>query len=186
MHPRTGERSLSEQLDTLDEIDRTLIRLMRRNPTATSTELAAQAGIARNTAMSRVRRMESRGVITGYGPDVSPQSAGFGVQAFVTLSIAQGAHQPAVAALSAIAEILEIHTVTGRGDLFIKVVAPSNEVLHLVLQQVASIPQVGRTETQLALHTTLVRTVADLITMKDDEVVRQRTAVKGAANKTKR
>jgi DNA-binding Lrp family transcriptional regulator len=165
-------------LDALDDTDRTLIRLMRGNPRATSTELAAQAGIARNTAMSRVRRLEQRGVISGYGPDISPQAAGFGVQAFVTLSIAQGAHETAVAALSAIAEILEIHTVTGRGDLFVKVVAPSNEVLHHVLQQVASIPQVGRTETQLALHTTLVRTVADLITMKDDAAARTRAASK--------
>jgi DNA-binding Lrp family transcriptional regulator len=169
---------LRDPLDDLDTIDRTLIRLMRRDPRATSTELAAQAGIARNTAMSRVRRLETCGAITGYGPDINPQAAGFGVQAFVTLSIAQGAHETAVAALSAIAEILEIHTVTGRGDLFIKVVAPSNEVLHLVLQQVASIPQVGRTETQLALHTSLVRTVADLITMKDDEAERDRRTAK--------
>jgi DNA-binding Lrp family transcriptional regulator len=68
-----------------------------------------------------------------------------------------------VAHLRTISEILEIHTVTGSGDLLIRVVARSNDHLHSVLQRIVSSPDVNRTETQLALSSTVLRTVADLV-----------------------
>lgn len=154
---------MNDSPGALDDTDRTLIRVMRTRPRVGTAELARLAGMARNTVLSRLRRLEARRVITGYGPDIDARAAGYGVQAFTTLSIAQGAHERVVAALAAVPEILEIHTITGRGDLLVRVVAPSNDTLHVVLQRVAAIPEVGRTDTQLALHTSLVRTVADLI-----------------------
>jgi DNA-binding Lrp family transcriptional regulator len=102
-------------------------------------------------------------VVRGYGPDVDPAAAGFDVRAFTTLIIAQGSHDRVVAGLAAIPEILEMHTVTGRGDMLIRVVARSNDHLHDVLQRVAALPEVVRTETHLALATPVQRTVADLI-----------------------
>jgi DNA-binding Lrp family transcriptional regulator len=156
---------LTESPAPLDDLDLTLIRLLRTRQRVGAAELARLVGVARNTVLSRLRRLEDRHVITGYGPDVDARAAGYGVQAFTTLSIAQGAHERAVAALCLIPEILEIHTITGRGDLLVRIAAPTNDILHVVLQHVAAIPEVGRTETQLALHTSLVRTVADVIAM---------------------
>ena len=99
----------------------------------------------------------------GYGPDIEPRSAGFGVCAFTTLTIAQGAHEATLRALSEVDEVLEIHTVTGRGDLLVRIVAATNDNLHQTLQRIAAIDSVRRTETLLALHTALVRNVADLL-----------------------
>ena len=56
-----------------------------------------------------------------------------------------------------------MHAVTGPGDLHVRVVARSNEHLHDVLQRILQLPGIIRTETQLALHTSIQRTVADLI-----------------------
>jgi DNA-binding Lrp family transcriptional regulator len=154
---------MTEVISGLDETDRLLIRLMRTRPRVGVADLARLTGLARNTVLSRLRRLDDRGVVTGHGPDLDARAAGFPVQAFTTLSIAQGAHDRAVHALGQIPHILEIHTITGRGDLLVKIVAPSNDTLHEVLQHVAAIPEVGRTETQLALHTSLTRTIADLI-----------------------
>jgi DNA-binding Lrp family transcriptional regulator len=102
-------------------------------------------------------------VITGYGPDIDETRAGFPVVAFTTLEISQGAHEETTRRLSEIAEILEIHTMTGGGDLLCRIVARSNDHLHELLQQVAALPSVRRSETQLALSSTDRRTVADLI-----------------------
>ena len=52
---------------------------------------------------------------------------------------------------------------TGQGDLLLKVIAETNDALHEIVQRIASIPQVERTETQLALESPVYRTVADLI-----------------------
>jgi DNA-binding Lrp family transcriptional regulator len=147
----------------LDELDRSLIATMRRRPQSTVTDMAREADCARGTVISRIKRMEERGVIVGYGPEMSSTAAGFGVLAFTTLAIAQGAHTRVVAHLRAIPEVLEIHTVTGAGDLLCRIVARSNDHLHEVLQRIVATPDVMRSDSQLALSSETIRTVADLV-----------------------
>lgn len=151
----------------LDETDQALIRLLRGQPRMSVVELARRAGVARNTVQMRLKRMADRKVITGFGPDVERRAAGYQVLAFVTLTIAQGAHEQTVAELGQIGEVLEIHTVTGQGDLLLKVIAETNDALHEIVQRIAAIPQIDRTETQLALETPVYRTVADLISRSE-------------------
>jgi DNA-binding Lrp family transcriptional regulator len=148
---------------TLDSLDRRLIGRLRVEPHATVSDLAGFLGCARGTVLTRLRRLEQRKVVTGYGPDIDPAAAGLQVLAFTTLAISQGSHNRVVAHLRTIPEILEIHTVTGSGDLLIRVVARSNDHLHSVLQRIVSSPDVNRTETQLALSSTVLRTIADLV-----------------------
>ena len=148
---------------SLDATDLRMIAELRRQPRASLVQLAQAVKIARGTAYSRLERLESEGVISGYGPEIDAISAGLGVMAFATLDIAQGSHAKTTSALAKIAEILEIHTVTGVGDLHCKIVARSNDHLHEILQQIAGIATVLRSQTQLALSTSLQRTVADLL-----------------------
>jgi DNA-binding Lrp family transcriptional regulator len=149
---------------SLDDIDINLIRLMRTRPKTPVAELARLANVARGTAQARIMRLEQAGVIEGYGPDISASTIGYDVLAFVTLEIAQGQDDKIAAHLTAIPEVLEVHAVTGPGDLLCRVVARSNEDLHHVLQQVLGAPGITRTETHLALHTRLRRSEADLLT----------------------
>ena len=147
----------------LDATDGAMIAALRRAPRASIAELARTVDISRGTAYSRLERLEREGVIVGYGPDLDEVRAGYAVQAFTILEISQGSHDETIGHLQRIAEILEIHTVTGGGDLLCRVVAHSNDHLHEILQQVVAIPSVTRTETQLSLSSTRRRTVADLL-----------------------
>lgn len=157
------QRTLSDGLVRLDSLDRRLIARLRLAPHSTVSDLAAVLGCARGTVLTRLRRLEDRKVIVGYGPDIDPIAAGFGVLAFTTLAISQGSHNRVVAHLRTIPEIMEIHTVTGSGDLLVRIVARSNDHLHQILQRVVSSADVNRTETQLALSSTILRTTADLV-----------------------
>ncbi len=150
-------------INDLDAADKALIGLLRLHPRASVSELARRTGLARGTVHSRLDRLDESGVIIGYGPDIDPRAAGYDVQAFASVSIAQGRHDETIAKLSSIAEIVEVHTVTGDGDLLLRIIATTNDHLHAVLQQVTHIPEVGRTETQLALATPVQRSIADLI-----------------------
>lgn len=146
----------------LDELDRQVIAALVDHPRASVTQLAQRCGVARGTMYGRIERLERWGVITGYGPEVDAAAAGFGVLGFCTLEITQGSHAATMEALRAIPEILEIHTITGAGDLLVRVVARSNDHLHEVLQHVTAIPTVRRSQTQLALASTVNRTIAQL------------------------
>lgn len=155
---------LDEMTRHLDSIDLRLIASMRRSPRASMSELARDVGVARGTAYARVERLEADGVISGYGPDIEPNMAGLDVLAFCTLEISQGTLDTTAAALGAIPQVLDVHTVTGVGDLHCRIVARTNDHLHVVLQQIAAIPTVERSQTQLALSTVLHRTIADILT----------------------
>ncbi len=147
----------------LDATDLRLLSALRLSPRASHTELARTVGIARGTLYSRLDRLETEGVIVGFGPDVDPVKAGFDVLAFTTLEIQQGSYDETVAALGKVLEILEIHTVTGTGDLLCRIVARSNDHLHVVLQEITAVPSVLRTQSQLALATSVRRSLIEVL-----------------------
>ena len=60
----------------LDEIDRTLVRELVADGRATLAHLAATTGLSVSAVQSRVRRLESRGVVTGYSARVDPEAFG--------------------------------------------------------------------------------------------------------------
>lgn len=148
---------------TIDELDARLIHLLRTSPNLPVVEMARRLEVARGTVQARLDRLTRTGVITGFGPDVDPARAGFGVLAFATLEISQGSDEQIIDGLRGIAEVLEVHAVTGPGDLHLRIVASSNDHLHDVLQRVIALPGIVRTTTQLALHTPFERTIADLV-----------------------
>ena len=74
----------------LDPLDARLIAALRDRPRAGVAELARELQVARGTVQSRLAKLESRGVITGFGPEIGLRAAGYPVLAFVSLEIVQG------------------------------------------------------------------------------------------------
>ena len=135
-----------------DRLDSRLVTLLAEEPRIGVLECARRLGVARGTAQARLDRLEARGVITGFGPDIAPAALGFEVTAFVTLEIAQGTgHRVVAAHLAAIPEVLEVHTVTGQGDLLCRIVARSNADLQRVIDEVVADADIRRTATLIAL-----------------------------------
>jgi DNA-binding Lrp family transcriptional regulator len=114
-------------------------------------ELARQLEVARGTVQARMEKLQQRGVVTGYGPDIDLRSIGYDVVAFVTLEIAQGALETVVAHLATLPEVLEVHTTTGPGDLLCRVVAPTNADLQPLIARMLATGGIERTTTQIAL-----------------------------------
>ena len=137
----------------LDDLDRRLIAALVDQPRAGVLTLARTLGVNRNTVQARLDKLVARGVITGFGPDVSLRAVGYDVLAFVTLEIAQGRTPDVVEHLRDIPEVVEAHMVTGVGDLLCRVVATSNEDLARVINRILEIHGINRTTTLLALST---------------------------------
>lgn len=135
----------------LDELDRRLLLCVAEHPRAGVMELARQLEVARGTVQARMEKLQQRGVVTGYGPDLDLRSIGYDVVAFVTLEISQGALEAVVAHLSTLPEVLEVHTTTGPGDLLCRVVAPTNADLQPLIARMLATGGIERTTTQIAL-----------------------------------
>jgi DNA-binding Lrp family transcriptional regulator len=137
----------------MDADERALVECLGTVTRPNVLELSRQLGVARNTAQARLDRLQASGVIEGFGPFVDLAAAGFGVLAFTTLEIAQGSEGTVLLGVSAIPEVLEVHKITGPGDLLCRIVAKTNQHLHDVLERVLATTGIRRTSTVLALAT---------------------------------
>jgi DNA-binding Lrp family transcriptional regulator len=136
----------------IDGLDARLIDLLAVRPRIGVLDASRRLGVARGTVQARLDRLRSRGIITGFGPDVEPAALGYRVTAFVTLEIRQaGGHDPVADRLALIAEVLEAHTITGAGDVLCRVVARDNADLQRVIDAIVEVPGVVRTSTVIAL-----------------------------------
>ncbi len=147
----------------MDEIDSKVIDLFASEPRLGVLEASRRLGIARGTVQARLDKLSAAGVITGWGPDLSPEAIGYPVTAFLTLEIRQGAGHDAVAQhLAGIPEVLEAYTITGAGDMWARVVARSNADLQRVIDLVLTEPGIDRSTTVIALATQIPYRVVPL------------------------
>lgn len=161
--------TMNAQVYELDDVDRRLIGALRARGRVSNAELARSLPMARGTVQSRLARLEHVGIITGWGPELDPRTADHPVTAFTTLSIAQGAHDHVLADLKCRHEVMEVHVVTGAGDLLCRLAARTNDHLHAVIQGIVNIKGVLRSESQLALQTPIHRTLADIVSSKPNK-----------------
>lgn len=136
----------------LDILDARLIDLLAEEPRIGVLECSRRLGVARGTVQARLDKLVERGVVAGFGPDISPAAIGFGVTSFVTLEISQRhGHDPVTTHLAAIPEVLEAHTITGSSDLLCRIVARSNTDLQRVIDQIVASEGIRRASTIIAL-----------------------------------
>jgi DNA-binding Lrp family transcriptional regulator len=136
---------------SLDDLDLALLRLLDTEPRIGMLEASRRLGVARGTVTARLDRMRERGVVTGFGPDVDLRAVGYAVMAFSILELAQGRIRDVTEVLESIPEVLEAHTIAGRGDLLIRIVARSNDHLMEIIEAILASPHIGRAETMIAL-----------------------------------
>jgi DNA-binding Lrp family transcriptional regulator len=153
----------------MDQLDRKVIELFAAEPRVGVLEASRRLGVARGTVQARLDRLQTSGVISGWGPDLEPTALGFPVTAFLTLEIRQGRGHDVVAGhLARIPEVIEACTITGAGDMWCRVVAHSNADLQRVIDEVLADEGIVRSSTVIALATQvphrvlpLLRTVAE-------------------------
>jgi DNA-binding Lrp family transcriptional regulator len=151
----------------MDALDGRLIALFAAEPRIGVLESSRRLGVARGTVQARLDKLVASGVITGWGPELSPEALGYPVTAFLTLEIRQetsaGGHDEVGRHLAGIPEVLEAHTITGAGDLWARVVARSNADLQRVIDLVLQHPAIVRSSTVIALATQVPFRVLPLV-----------------------
>ncbi|MGO4585876.1 Lrp/AsnC family transcriptional regulator [Arthrobacter sp. 2RAF6] len=135
----------------LDSLDARIILALDDDPSATILALAGLLRVARNTVHARLRRLTDSPVLRPFSRRLDPRSLGYDLTAFVELSIRQGTGEEALAGLSKIPEIIEIHSTTGNADILLRVVARDTTDLHRITNLMLTMPGVLRTNTSISL-----------------------------------
>ena len=135
----------------IDELDARLIAALRELPRVGLLGIARRLGVARGTVQARLAKLEGRGVITGYGPEVDPGAMGYAISAFILIELAQGELQAAVGVMESIPELLEADAISGPQDLICRVVARDTEHLQEVVNQLTATPAIRRCTSYIVL-----------------------------------
>lgn len=148
----------------IDELDAALLELLAIEPRVGVLEASRRLGVARGTAQARLDRLERTGVIASLAPTLDPEALGFPVTAFATLEIAQGkGHTAVIEHLSSIPEVLEAHTITGAGDVLVRLVARHHADLQRVINQIVDGQNVLRSSTVIATQTQIALRLEPLV-----------------------
>ena len=147
----------------IDDLDARLLQHLADAPRVGVLELSRRLGVARGTVQARLDRLVERGVIATFAPTIDPVALGFEVTAFATMEIRQGRGREVLEHLRSIPEVLEVHTITGQGDMLARVVARSNDDLQRVLDVVTEFPEIVRTSTVIALSNPVPHRVLPLV-----------------------
>jgi Lrp/AsnC family leucine-responsive transcriptional regulator len=145
-----GPGRSADYRDHVQETDRKIVALLARDGRMSFTELARQTGLSVSAAQQRVRRLEQRGVITGYAAQISPEQTGLPLTAFISIKpFDPAAPDDAPQRLAHLAAIEACHSVAGDESYILKVRVASPAALEDLLQQI-------RSAASVSTHTTIV------------------------------
>ena len=138
----------------MDRLDWKIIGQLESNGRQSFAELGERIGLSKSPCWSRVKSLEERGIIEGYGARLDPSSLGLAVQSFVEVQIRFDAHSEFEAAVVAHAAVVECHTTAGESDYLLKIFTRSAEHLdELLRHHLSKLPGVQRMKTVVCLKT---------------------------------
>jgi len=110
-----------------DEVDAVILRELLADGRSTLSKLADATGLSTSSVQARVRRLEERGIITGYRAQVDPEAIGLPLAAFIEVSPLDPTVLDTIPdQLVGLPEVVACHSVAGDAAylLFVRVSSP--------------------------------------------------------------
>ena len=146
----------------VEETNRKIVSLLARDGRTSFTELARQTGLSVSAAQQRVRRLEERGLISGYVALIRPDEAGLPLTAFISIRpFDASAPDDAPDRLAHLTAIEACYSVAGEENYILKVRVASPAALENLLQEIRSAASVS-TRTTIVLSTAYENRPPDL------------------------
>ncbi len=127
--------------DILDEIDRAILTCLTQDARVSLKVLSARVGLTSPSTAERVKRLEERGVIQGYGARVNLAALGYSLQALVRVRPLPGLLQKVDKYIQAMPECIESDKVTGEDCFVMRLVVRDIAQLDTLLDGLAEYAQ---------------------------------------------
>lgn len=136
-----------------DVVDQGIVAAISANARATLAELSAAVGLSVSAVQTRLRKLETRGVISAYRAVIDPAAVGKPLSAFVEITpLDPGQPDNAPELLEHLAEIEACHSIAGDASyiLFVRVTSPRH--LESLIRDIRAAASVS-TRTTVVLQT---------------------------------
>jgi Lrp/AsnC family transcriptional regulator for asnA, asnC and gidA len=131
---------------SLDEVDRKIIEILRRDGRIPFTEIGRELEISDATVHVRVKRMQKENIIKRFTVIVDEEVLGKKVSGFVLLNVMPGSLEKVVDNLLEIECVNTIYEIHGLNDLILKILAADLDEMRDFLMNIREIQNVTSSE----------------------------------------
>jgi Lrp/AsnC family transcriptional regulator, leucine-responsive regulatory protein len=140
------------KLVILDQIDKKIILLLKRNARNSVSKIAELINLSVPATSDRIKKLEDSDIIQGYKAKINSRRIGLDLKAFITIiSESSSNYEKIIDFVNKTDEIIECLATTGRGSHILIVETQNTSTLEKLLRTIQSWPNVIRTETQIIL-----------------------------------
>lgn len=140
----------------LDRLDVAILEALQENARMPLSEVGRRIGLSQPATSERVKRLEERGIIAGYGVRIDPAALGLGMMAIVRLKTTHEHIKPALRAFGEMPHVIEVHRMTGEDCFLLKVLVPTPGQLETIVDSIA---RFGAVTTSLVLRSEPVKSI---------------------------
>ncbi|MBI9071413.1 MAG: Lrp/AsnC family transcriptional regulator [Melioribacteraceae bacterium] len=138
----------------LDDLDIKLLNILQVDGRTKRSSLAEAIGLSLPSLSERLRKLENKGVIEGYFTKLNKKIFGYDALAFITVVMDSSEESGSIRGLvDTTPQIIECHSILGKGSFILKVVVKDTAALEELLGQIQAWPGVVRTNTSFVLST---------------------------------
>jgi len=141
----------------IDNIDRKILRMLQENSKITNSYLSKQIGLSPAPTLERVRKLEKKGIISGYHAQLNLSKIGLGVSTFVLVSLKEHNKKNInifLDKINKVNNVIECHHITGTGDFILKVVSENiASYQKLMLDKISEIESTDSLQSMVILST---------------------------------
>jgi len=150
----------------MDSIDLKILEELQADGSLSNVALAQRVHLSPSPCLTRVRALETQGVIHRYVALVDPKALGLGLNVFISISLKEQSKQALAAFEQRIAEhdeVMECYLMTGDSDYLIRVaVADIAALERFILNQLTPIPGIEKIRSSFALKQVRYKTALPL------------------------
>ncbi len=157
-------------METLDKLDKAILRTLQEDGRATFDQVAERIGLSPSAVLRRVKRLEGVGVIDRYVAIVKPESVGLGLTAYINVRLEKHmeSHKRNPmdvfrASVQTWPEVVECAALTGEMDYLLRlVVADMPAYSRFIMDTLLKHPSVQDCKTSFVLDRVKTTTVLPL------------------------
>jgi DNA-binding Lrp family transcriptional regulator len=135
----------------MDDIDRQLIALLRKDARLGVAALAAKLGVSRGTVTNRLRKLEDEQVVVGYTVRLRPDAEPNLIRAWMWVLVDGNQTRAVIASLLGEPGVAALHDTNGRWDLLAELRVETMTELSQVLERIRLTKGIANTETSILL-----------------------------------
>ena len=141
---------------TIDKFDLQILSILSRDARTSLQEISSQIGLSSTPCWTRIKRLESTGVIQGYTVRIDPAKIGFGESVMVQVTLESHSDETLYKfgkALEEIPEVLEAYLISGDYDYFIRLaVRDTRDYERLLRERLYKLPGIRHSKSSFVLR----------------------------------